>query len=44
MHPEETLDLDEAIALMGIVQSAIVAMLPTIQNEDGQKLLQASTA
>jgi hypothetical protein len=30
MHPEETLDLDSAIALLGIVQSAIVAMLPTI--------------
>ena len=30
MHPEETLDLDQAIALLGIVQSAIVAMLPTI--------------
>lgn len=32
MHPEETLDLDQAIALLGIVQSAIVAMLPTIDN------------
>jgi hypothetical protein len=30
MHPEETLTLDEAIALLGIVQSAIVAMLPII--------------
>ena len=30
MHPEETLDLDQAIALLGIVQSAIVAMLPII--------------
>lgn len=30
MHPEETLDLDQAIALMGIVQSAVVAMLSAI--------------
>ena len=30
MHPEETLNLDDAIALLGIVQSAIVAMLPKI--------------
>lgn len=30
MHPEETLDLDSSIALLGIVQSAIVAMLPAI--------------
>lgn len=30
MHPEETLDLDSAIALLGIVQSAIATMLPVI--------------
>jgi hypothetical protein len=29
-RPEEKLDLDEAIALLGIVQSAIIAMLPAI--------------
>lgn len=44
MHPEETLNLDEAIALLGIVQSAVVAMLPTIeapkQNEGVQGLLE----
>jgi hypothetical protein len=30
MHPEETLDLDAAIALLGIVQSAAIAMLNEI--------------
>lgn len=30
MHPEEKLDLDQAIALMGITQSAIVSMLREI--------------
>lgn len=30
MHPEERLDLDQAIALLGITQSAIVAMLKEI--------------
>jgi hypothetical protein len=30
MHPEETLDLDAAIALLGIVQSAAIAMLNSI--------------
>jgi len=30
MHPEERLDLDQAISIMGITQSAIVAMLKEI--------------
>lgn len=30
MHPEEKLDLDEALSLLGILQSAIVAMLKEI--------------
>lgn len=30
MHPEETLTLDEAIALLGIVQSAMISMLHVI--------------
>lgn len=36
MHPEETLNLDQAIALLGIVQSAIVAILPTIPDTGEQ--------
>jgi hypothetical protein len=31
MHPENSLDLDEAIALLGIAQSAIAAMLKELQ-------------
>ena len=45
MHPEEVLDLDQAIGLLGIVQSAIVTMLPVIEAEDdGLKLLENSAA
>jgi hypothetical protein len=32
MHPEEKLNLDEAIAILGIVQSAIIPMLAVIPN------------
>jgi len=45
MHPEERLTLDEAIGLMGITQSAIVAMLkeiperPTVLPPDNSGLL-----
>lgn len=44
MHPEETLDLDQAIALLGTVQSAIALMLPTVDGEHGRTLMEASAA
>jgi hypothetical protein len=42
IHPEVTLDLDEALNLWGIVQSAISAMLPTLP--DKQLQLTGTTA
>ena len=44
MHPEEKLSLDEAIALMNMVQSAMTLMLPTVDGEHGKRLMEASAA
>jgi hypothetical protein len=44
MHPEETLNLDEAIALLNTVQSAITLMLPTVDGDHGRQLMEASAA
>ena len=44
MHPEETLSLDEAIALMNTVQNAVTLMLPTVDGEHGKRLMEASAA
>jgi hypothetical protein len=44
MHPEERLDLDQSIGLLGIVQSAIVAMLPKISDHSGLQLMEVQDA
>ncbi|HEV7673877.1 MAG TPA: hypothetical protein VGQ12_05040 [Candidatus Angelobacter sp.] len=43
MHPEENLTLDDAIALLGIAQSAIVAMLREIPDAPAAPLVLSAT-
>jgi hypothetical protein len=42
MHPEETLDIDQAISLMNTVQSAITQMLPFVDGKKGVELMENS--
>ena len=42
MHPEESLDVDQAVALLSSVQGAVSMMLPFIKSDEGRLLMDAS--